>query len=134
MAGLERVAGLLDQQAAALHRLRAGPEDLARGAQVRPGVVALALVEQPLRVGEVGLAQRVVVVGELVQRERAVGEPDRLVERAGRGVRARDRVLGGGARGEVDRLVAALERVGERARPSGRTRPASAYASLSHSE
>ena len=81
---------------------------------MRPGVVGVALVEQPLRVGEVGLAQCAVVVGQLVQRERPVGEPDRLVERARRGMRARDGVLGGGTGGEVDRLVAVFERLGER--------------------
>jgi hypothetical protein len=64
--GLEGVAGLLDEQAAPFDGLGGRPEHLAGGAQVYARVVGIALVEQSLRVGEVGLAERPVVVRKLV--------------------------------------------------------------------
>ena len=94
---LKRVARLLDEQAAALDGLRGRAEHLAGGAQMQARVVGVALVEQPLGVREVGIAEGMVVVGQFVQGQRPVGEADRLIEVAGRRVAARDRVLGRGA-------------------------------------
>ena len=71
-----------------------------------PGL-RVANVEQPLRVRQVRLAQRTVVLVQLVQRQRAVGRAQRLLDLAGGRQPPRELVLRRGAAAQVD-LIAAV--------------------------
>ena len=73
-------------------RARMRAEQVAGGNEVTPGL-SVADVEQPLGVRQVGLAEGAVVLVELVQRERAVGRAQRLLDLAGGCQPAREVVL-----------------------------------------
>ena len=77
------------------------------------GAGRLARVQQVLRIQQMCIRQSVIVVHQLVDRERAVGVGDGLADLAGAGVQARQRVVGAGPALQVDLLGAVAQGGGQ---------------------